>query len=315
MQRGHDKATASIRRVVLLLVFFSLSVMMGCSESLLSRIEWNHPGGSFNQEIDTTEPKQSFSFLVFSDLHVGRTEQGVYWAFDEFWQWLSDYQANASQTLEFALHLGDGTAYSLDSEYQKYAAFMQELTNRSIPNHAVLGNHDVRSNGRALFKQYIHTQTARRFSHKGLSLYLLDTGNASLGKKQLDNLMKAAADDPNSKIFVGHVPVYGGPDMLYFSLKDSYEQSLLINTMVKNKVGLYLGGHLHLTHKLYHYTDTTHEFVSESFHGRDSLLENTLPIWYVFTYDAPTNQLTIVRYAVGKNNAITSDLVATLLMP
>ena len=68
--------------------------------------------------------------------------------------------------------------------------------------------------------------------------------------------------------------------------------------MVKNKVGLYLGGHLHLTHKVYQYADTTHEFVSESFHGRTGLFEDTLPVWYVFTYDEVGNSITIERYAV-----------------
>jgi hypothetical protein len=119
---------------------------------------------------------------------------------------------------------------------------------------AVLDNHDVRADGRSLFIKYIDPHTDRRFSYNGISFYLLDTGNASLGKVQLDNLMDAAASDPNPKVFCGHVPLYGGPDMFYFSLKDPHERALLVDTMVKNKVGLYLAGHLHLTHKLYRST-------------------------------------------------------------
>lgn len=296
---------------ILFLLITSLLFCTSCSQNLFSRIEFNHPGGSFDQPINTTEERQSFSFLLFSDLHVGRAEDGVYWDYDAFYAWLDAYPG----TLDFALHLGDGTADSTESEYRQYAAFLQSLTDRSLPNHAVLGNHDVRSDGRSLFSQYINDLTARRFSHKGFSFYLLDTGNASLGKTQLDNLMEAVAADPNPKLFCAHVPLYAGPDMFYFSLKDPLERALIVQTMVKNKVGLYVGGHLHIDSKLYAYTDTTHEFVSESFHGRDSLIENTLPVWYVLTYDVVSNSITIVKYASKRDNTIAEEVVATIGMP
>ena len=293
---------------LLCLLATCLLLFSSCSDNLISRIEFNHPGGSFDQAIDTTEARESFSFLVFSDLHYGRTESGFYLEEEAFLAWLDTYPS----TLALALHLGDGTAYSLESEYRDYGSFMQGL---GLDAHAVPGNHDVRGDGRKLFAQYIHPLTARRFSYNGISFYLLDTGNASLGKVQLDNLMDAAASDPNPKIFCGHIPLYGGADMFYFSLKDPHERALLVDTMVKNKVGLYLGGHLHLTHKMYHYTDTTHEFVSESFHGRTGLFENTLPVWYVFSYDAVSNSITIKRYAVERNDTISESTLSTLLLP
>lgn len=224
-----NQGTRKLFQLCLLLA--SLLLFPSCSENLLSRIEFNHPGGSFNQAIDPTEARTSFSFLVLSDLHYGRTEDGVYYEFDAFDAWLDDYP----DPLAFALHLGDGTAYSLESEYRDYGSFMQGL---GLDAHAVPGNHDVRGDGRKLFAQYIHPLTARRFSYNGISFYLLDTGNASLGKVQLDNLMDAAASDPNPKIFCGHIPLYGGADMFYFSLKDPHERALLVDTMVKNKVGL-----------------------------------------------------------------------------
>ncbi len=296
---------------LLCLLATCLLLFSSCSDNLISRIEFYHPGGSFDQAIDTSEARDSFSFLVFSDLHYGRTEKGVYWAFDQFFEWLEGYPT----PLAFGLHLGDGTAYSLESEYRLYGEFLDSLEARGLATYAVPGNHDVRDNGRALFRAYIDDLTASRFSYKGISFYLLDTGNASLGKVQLDNLMSAAANDPNPKIFCGHVPLYGGPDMFYFSLKDPHERALLVKTMVQNKVGLYLGGHLHLTHKLYSYTDTNHEFVCESFHGRDSLIENTLPVWYVFTYDAPSNRITIFRYALKRDGAIGESVVTSLALP
>lgn len=55
--------------------------------------------------------------------------------------------------------------------------------------------------------------------------------------------------------------------------------------------------------------------VSESFHGRNDLFENTLPVWYVFTYDAPSHSLTIVRYANERDNTISESTVSTLPLP
>lgn len=296
---------------LLCLLATCLLLFSSCSDNLISRIEFNHPGGSFDQAINTSEKRESFSFLLFSDLHFGRTEKGVYWAFDQFFEWLEGYPT----PLAFGLHLGDGTAYSLESEYRLYGEFLDSLEARGLATYAVPGNHDVRDNGRALFRAYIDDLTTRRFSYKGLSFYLLDTGNASLGKLQLDNLMRAVQSDPNPKVFCSHIPLYGGPDMFYFSLKDPYERALLVDAMVKNKVGLYLGGHLHLTHKLYRYTDTSHEFVSESFHGRNDLFENTLPIWYVLHYDESTHSISIVQYAVEHDTTISESSISTILLP
>ncbi|HCU30783.1 MAG TPA: hypothetical protein DIC57_10355, partial [Sphaerochaeta sp.] len=59
----------------------------------------------------------------------------------------------------------------------------------------------------------------------------------------------------------------------------------------------------------------THEFVSESFHGRNDLFENTLPVWYVFTYDEVGNSITIERYAVERDGTISESTVSTLPLP
>lgn len=312
MQNGPHRSVLLIS----LLVLISLCSFVGCSEAVgYSRIEKNHPGGSFDQEITTNTEIDSFSFLVLSDIHFGRTEEGVYWAFDEFFEWVDEYQNSDEYPLDFALSLGDGTAYSKEWEYQKYADFIMELENRSIRTNAVLGNHDVRNIGREYFTQYINPSTARRFSHKGLSFYLLDTGNASLGKNQLDNLVRAAREDPNPKIFCSHFPVYGGPDTFYFSLSNPHERALLLQTMVESKTGLYLAGHLHLSSKIYHFTDTTTEFVCESFHGRNSLFESTLPVWYVLTYQAESHAISIVKYSVTNAKKIVHEEKAIINLP
>ncbi|MGE4453832.1 MAG: metallophosphoesterase [Sphaerochaeta sp.] len=308
MRRGIPKIGSSFLLTILLI---SMLVLSGCSEiGGYSRIEQDAPGGSFDQSI-TSEEREDFNFLVLSDLHYGRENAGVYWAFEEFYTWLDAYQ----EKLDFAIHLGDGTSESKACEYESYAAFLGTLKDRGIPAHAILGNHDVRDQGREHFIQYIHPSTTRRFSHKGLSFYLLDSGNASLGKTQLDNLNEAIQEDPNVKVFCSHIPLYGGPEVFYFALSDPLERALLLETMVSNKVGLSLSGHLHIATKLYQFTPSNTELVCESFHGRDDFFESTRPVWYVLTYQADSHTITIVRYAVAKSGRIEEKEVATISMP
>lgn len=90
---------------------------------------------------------------------------------------------------------------------------------------------------------------------------------------------------------------------------------MLVNTVVEAKVGLVLSGHLHLTELLHHYTDGHAELVCASFHGRDSIIEQTLPTWYTCSYDHNAHTLTITRFQVTKEDQITTSVIASLAFP
>ncbi len=291
------------------IIMLLLALLAGCAPLELANIERDAPSASFDEPVGSAS--RSFSFLVFSDLHFGRDDSGVYWKNDVFLDWLDAYPT----TLAFALNLGDLTSESKELEYRMAADFLQELENRGVPSHSLVGNHDVREGGRALFRTHIHAQTACRFGYGGISFYLLDSGNASLGRTQLRALIEQASRDHNPKIFCSHVPFYGGPDMYYFGLSDAWERTLLVDTVLEAKVGLVLSGHLHLTEKLHHFTEENAEMVCASFHGRDSLIEQTLPTWYVCSYDQGTNQLTVTRFQVTEEDTITTRVIATLAIP
>lgn len=299
---SHSKARFGI--IILL-----LALLAGCAPLDLANIERDAPSASFDEPVGSAS--SSFSFLVFSDLHFGRENSGVYWKNDVFLDWLDAYPTS----LAFALNLGDLTSESKDDEYLMAADFLKELEDRGVDTHSLVGNHDIRNDGRSLFRRYIHPETARRFSYGGLSFYLLDSGNASLGRTQLKALIKQASLDPNPKIFCSHIPFYGGPDMYYFGLSDAWERTLLVDTILDARVGLVLSGHLHLTEKLHHFTEEHAELVCASFHGRDSLIEQTLPTWYVCSYDHISNQIAVERYQVTEEGTITTRTVALVNMP
>lgn len=291
------------------IIMLLLPLLAGCAPLDLANIESDAPSASFDEPVGSAS--SSFSFLVFSDLHFGRENSGVYWKHEVFLDWLDAYPTS----LAFALNLGDLTSESKELEYRMAADFLLELTNRSIPTHSLVGNHDVRNGGRSLFERYIHAQTAHRFGYGGISFYLLDSGNASLGRIQLRALVEQASRDPNPKIFCSHIPFYGGPDMYYFGLSDAWERTVLVDTVLDAKIGLVLSGHLHLTEKLHHFTEENAELVCASFHGRDSLIEQTLPTWYVCSYDHIAKQLAVSQFQVTKEKTISCSVIAVLQMP
>lgn len=294
---------------LLVILCTSMLLFAGCSP----RIEWNAPRGDFREMIDTSSNAEQFSFLVVSDIHFGRKNAGVYWETDTFLKWLDAYQAE--HPLAFAVNLGDSTSNSEESEYLQFADFTRILSDTSIPLYSVLGNHDVRGQGRSYYRAYINASTTRRFSYGGISFYCLDSGNLSLGKEQLQNLNDAVRTDPNPKIFLSHVPFYGAPQMVYFALGDPYERAQLVQMMQQNKVGLVLSAHLHLLDHLHRFTSQAAEFVCGSFHGRDDVLETTVPTWYVCTYAPDTHTLSIIRYTVDRVHQVSGGEVAAIPLP
>lgn len=297
MQSGQEvkyKISSAVLVLLSLLILFT-----GCSDSHYNRIIWSNPKGIFNQEIDEDVPLQSFSFLVLSDIHIGKTDNGVYWDFEAFIAWIEDFQGTAP--LDFVINLGDSTQDSLEEEYQEYARFVESW---QIPTHTIAGNHGVRNQERAFFRTYVNKSLTRRFSHKGISFYLIDTRYLSMGKKQLDDLFKNTASDRNVKIFCSHVPVFGGPELFYFSLSDPLERVVLINTMIQTNTALLLSGHAHYKDNLHRFKDASAELVCGSFHGRNSFFENTLPTWYVCTIYAEDKEILITRFSAEKDGSI-----------
>jgi len=313
---SHGTAEQSVRHTIMAIAtVLLLCGATACGLGEYPRVELHEPGSGFDQPIENPSPREAFSFLILNDIHFGRPDSGVYRAHEEFWTWLDQYQITAPLPIELALNLGDFTDDSQESQYIEYAAFVDELESRQIPTHTVVGNHDVRNQGRTYFASYVNPLSSRRISHKGISFYLLDTGNRSLGKSQVDDLAEQTNTDANLKLFCSHIPLYGGPGLFYFALPDFQERSSVLSTMVQSKAGLYLSGHHHAGDVAWRFSEVTAEFIFGAFHGRDSLFESTLPRWYVGTFDPIVNTIRIMRYAVGKDSVVQEDLIETFAMP
>ncbi len=265
------------------------------------------------------ESPSSFTLLLTSDQHFTRREGGVHYEEDLFLQWVATYQSDhpASEEAEHLTHmisLGDITEDARSEEFTYFSEHREKLAVQGITTYAVRGNHDIRpgTNCTADWKTYVSPYSYQAFEHRGVSFYLLDTANRTLGRTQWRQLQEAVQQDKRSKLFFSHMPLYGKPSLFYLVLGDTQERENLIRLMVENKVSLYLCGHYHQGDLLHSFRRTTSEFILGAFHGRDSLFEKTKPRWYLLCSNAEEGTITITRYQVESDRSISEAVMAVL---
>ncbi|MFD2553044.1 metallophosphoesterase family protein [Sphingobacterium tabacisoli] len=92
--------------------------------------------------IKQLTPRDTFSFLVFSDTQV---------AYDELESFVAHVNSTYSMdSIAFMLHGGDFTDYGANFEYNLYYDDAKKL---KFPVVGCIGNHDMLSNGRTIFKK------------------------------------------------------------------------------------------------------------------------------------------------------------------
>lgn len=256
-------------------------------------------------------PSDDFSFLLFTDPHFTRPDSGVYYATEAFKAWLEDKNNGVGALdLEFAICLGDVTDDSFENEYATYKQFVEYLDEHGLKTFAIMGNHDNRGNGPDRWKTHVGLPYYYRLEHKGVSFYMMDTSYRTFGKKQLRYLQQAIANDPNRKIFCTHYPLYGKPDLVYFTLADTRERNLILSLMGENNVGMYFAGHHHKGDVIARYNEGMTEFITGAFHGRDSIFEGPAR-WYVCSYSRSDGTMGITRYTKYDSSPSTNDIETT----
>ncbi|WP_320130201.1 metallophosphoesterase [uncultured Sphaerochaeta sp.] len=306
------------------LTILSLVLCTACdlpSFSLLENSEATLKTNTFELQA-STEMLASCSFLLMTDQHFTRQDTGVWYAQDTFFSWLQTYQETTAgqdaRHLDLMLSLGDVTEDSREIEFSQYSQFLAKLKTYGIETHSIKGNHDIRSKEESnnYWDTYVQEPLFQAFSYHGVSFYLLDTSCRTLGITQREKLERALAKDGQPKIFLTHMPLYGKPTLLYYCLPDTQEREEILRIMNQYSVGLYISGHHHQGDITYRFTDTLSEFVAGAFNGRTSLVETTLPRWYICSFDASTSVISITRYAVHKSTlSVDSTLLGTFILP
>lgn len=313
--------TAIALPLLLLLLLFS-----SCDLSGLQILE----GQKASEERNTfiiDEPvviPSSFSLLLTTDQHFIRKDSGVYYETEAFFIWVEEYQnehttSDSDLQLTHMISMGDITENSQVEEFLLFADFAHRLDSLGISTTLALkGNHDIRPGTNSLADWKTHVEkyspySYHAFVHKGVSFYLLDTANRTLGRIQMQELQEAVKkDDKRPKLFFSHMPLYGKPFLPYTVLSDSQERESLIRLMVENKGLLFLAGHHHQGDILHSFRRTTSEFILGAFHGRNSLIETIKPRWYLLHFDAENTTITITRYQVESKGNITEKVMAIL---
>ncbi len=135
-----------------------------------------------------------------------------------------------------------------------------------------------------------------RIEHKGVSFYMLDTTQRTLGRTQFSALEEALKQDGNAKIFCSHIPMYGSSDLIMFSFADNTERNKLLALMQRYNVDAYISGHYHIGDKANRINSTMTEYVMGSFCGREQTMFGEPARWYVCRFDAPSGTLSITRF-------------------
>jgi 3',5'-cyclic-AMP phosphodiesterase len=143
----------------------------------------------------------------------------------------------------FVIVAGDLVDSGLPAEYARYAAWAASL---GVPVYAAVGNHDLYNSGWSSFRTVVG-RSYYSFAVGARTFYVLDSGNGTLGRVQLELLSAALAADPNRKVIVCHYPLYNGEDTQYYKLTNAAERAFLVDLFAQSGVELLLEGHSHAT--------------------------------------------------------------------
>lgn len=195
-----------------------------------------------------------FSVVVFTDAHFGRNSKIEGTRKDtEFLAWLAAKKTEleaAGAPVRFCVCLGDCVETGAKDEYVKYKALCDTIqTNLSLTVYTVAGNHDLFNSGwnnwSSIVYPYVSSYSfVTTQGDKKMSWYFLDTGNGTLGYRQLTDVVSKMNSDSNPKIVLTHYPVYAG-GIFYFTLQNETERDTLLSAFTRDNVELVLEGHYH----------------------------------------------------------------------
>ena len=201
-----------------------------------------------------------YSFLIIADAHygAGKTNKHTDRFIEKFTAALE--ASDETKRPRFIINLGDIMDDGLQSEasdYLKLENKIKEIAKDRLKlssaddykSFAVIGNHDLfAEDGWEVWKKNFYPATKYstsyfRFTLGAFSYYFLDSGNATLGLAQVEDLEEKLAADPNPKIVFMHYPVV--LDISSFCLQNTLERNRLMRDFARSNVRNIFTGHYH----------------------------------------------------------------------
>jgi hypothetical protein len=191
--------------------------------------------------------KPAFTFIISSDVHFGYKDGPRPAALSGF------AGLAASSGADFALFGGDDADKGSEAEYADFAAFADSLragpashiaSGSRLPWFSAVGNHDLYNSGWTLFRTMVGP--SYYMVQAGIvDIYVIDSGNGSLGERQLERLTSQMEADPSPKIVLSHYPIYGSDKFLYYRITNPRERIELIDLFARTNVKAVFVGHWH----------------------------------------------------------------------
>ncbi len=269
--------------------------------------------GNFSGSHHDSNPQQ-WRFLMITDLHYGKESNRPEEALLE---------SIAIHNPDFIIMTGDVTETGKESCFARYEEFEQKLhttienTGNKIPDFAVIGNHDLYNNGWAhwlearkesiekghsFFKFTTTTGPDLNGESHARSWYFTDSGNSTLGNKQLHALQEALENDPNEKFFFTHYPFFAdnAAPLDRFKWTNNYERAIYFDLFDKNNVDMIFSGHYHLGG--FRDWGSFYEFTAASFIANEDIKNH----WYYITIDEQNCTITVDSYVTVNSNSSTA---------
>ena len=215
----------------------------------------------FGPDLPQTDNTGKYSFIVLTDAHFGETKYArKEEAFLAIFKSLLQDPAPERRP-RFIVNLGDALdgGHSIEAyQFNLAAASWIQLAKDTLgvsdyKVYSILGNHDLYNNGWEDWRRavYPHTSCYKFTLNAGgptpFDFFFLDTGNGTLGGKQIENLERELAASSRPKLVFMHYPLYAG-GIFYFALDDVEERSRLVSDFAKSNVKYVFEGHKHTLH-------------------------------------------------------------------
>jgi putative phosphoesterase len=183
------------------------------------------------RNISFPDAQDEFSFIIITDTHV---ENGN----------IRDLEKIRAKVIEndakFVAILGDVTQSGEDKDVKKVTEFMRSL---SVPCYPVIGNHDVYFGNWPVWKKYIGS-TRYRINGGSVTLFILDSANAFIGRDQLDWLEKELKTATGRVFVLTHSDLFVNEKIKIQQLYDPAERARIMS-MLRGKCDIMFTGHSH----------------------------------------------------------------------
>lgn len=143
---------------------------------------------------------------------------------------------------QFLLHCGDMVASGTSQQYDDFVGRARKLR---MPLYTVLGNHDVKGDGEAMYTRLIRKDSYYSFVQKGYRFIGLDSSSGSLDAAQVNWLRRELATSEPKFVFM-HIPLFdprAGGDHCFSDTKQAAELHKMFST---SRVLAVFSGHVHV---------------------------------------------------------------------